>query len=192
MLSTLYFRTFFRDAIPMLQTTASVSLVKDLIGSSDTSAFDADVWLTAIAFIPKPSLELLSEASSLLSISGLAARKAALAVSSLVNTYCRTDGDCMAKSEIQAIMTGIEGKLNYNCNGDHETVLMALKAVGNAGHNDRISDTLGRCFSNDQIPMELRVAAITAYRRLPCSVDVSGFLSFSSFLEFVTFLKCSF
>lgn len=50
-------------------------------------------------------------------------------------------------------------------------VLKAVETAGAAG-SDLIS-TLSRCVQNHSVPLELRLAAIRAFRRIPCHHDVS-------------------
>ena len=102
--------------------------------------------------------------------------KMALAVSSLVNSYCRVNTHCGEEKEVQDIVKIFEDKLQYNCritNEDqYEKVMMALKGLGNTGHAERAIDTLNRCFLNKDAPTEVRVAAMNAFRRISCSAEV--------------------
>ena len=52
-------------------------------------------------------------------------------------------------------------------------VLTALSAIGNTGQ-PRAVTVLNRCL-NYRVPIEVRVAAAQAFRRMPCGADVSGF-----------------
>ena len=58
-----YFRKFFRDATLVLGTTASVSLTRDLITKKELKGQEADLWLSSLAFIPKPTKDMLREIS---------------------------------------------------------------------------------------------------------------------------------
>ncbi|KAG9330060.1 hypothetical protein JZ751_027365, partial [Albula glossodonta] len=50
--------------------------------------------------------------------------------------------------------------------------LVVLKAVGNAGlAAASFTDVLGICAQNPSSPLELRLAAIQAFRRIPCSAN---------------------
>jgi len=75
----------------------------------------------------------------------------------------------------------MEDELRYNCKYETEEqrsrMLKALKAIGNAGNAERVVPTLNRCIANSEIPIALRVAAISAFRRISCSAEVSCFLS---------------
>ena len=52
-------------------------------------------------------------------------------------------------------------------------VLTALSAIGNTGQPRAVS-VLNRCL-NYRVPIEVRVAAAQAFRRMPCDADVSRF-----------------
>ncbi len=116
---------------------------------------------------------MLAEVKPILEMTGFE-RKAALSISALVNTYCRENPSCGLESEVREIVSIYERNLAYNCQSEqHDKVLMSLKALGNTGHAEQVVPTLNRCFLNEQIPMEIRVAAVNAFRRMACTADVS-------------------
>lgn len=83
---------------------------------------------------------------------------------------------------VQAITKVFETKLRYNCRAetpeDHDAVLAALKAFGNLGFAGSSKAVLDRCVSNEELPTEVRVVALNAFRRMKCSTDVSYLLFF--------------
>ena len=167
----LFVRKFFHDALPTVGTAASVALMRDLIQRNDVSGAEAELWLTSMAFINKPTKEMLKEATPLLDSSKY---KSALSVSSLVNTYCRDNPECGETREVQEIMRVLEKKLVGDCQSEnHEDVLFALKSIGNAGHAESLVPTLNRCINNAENSMEIRVAAINAFRRMACTAEVN-------------------
>lgn len=102
--------------------------------------------------------------------------KAALPVSSLVNTYCRQSDDRTPSADVVQIMKLFEDQLSYNCRSesDEQTgrMLTALRAIGNAGlAAQSVVATLTRCAANEAIPMSLRVAAVNAFRRIDCTTN---------------------
>jgi len=54
--------------------------------------------------------------------------------------------------------------------------LLALRAIGNAGFGTSAMSTLEKCFRRAENPIEIRLSAIEAFRRIPCSADVSNIL----------------
>lgn len=161
---------FYRDAITVLATPASVSIIRDLITRNQVSKTEADLMLTSLSFIQNPTSEMMSELKNLLQSN---IEKASLPVSSVVYSYIKQNP--AESQEVNAIMKIFEDQLKYNCRGsgeeDKAKMLLALRAIGNAGKADRLATTLDRCAANDQAPMSVRVAAIQAYRRVPCSVS---------------------
>lgn len=166
---------FYRDALPLLGTTASLSTMNDMLRSRQISEQELDVWMSAIAFYKNPSSEMIRELRPVLSTN---MPKAALAVSSLINTYCTQQSDqCRGSDqEVAQIMKMFEDELRYNCRSqsDEQTqrMLTALRAVGNAGlAAQSVVSTLTRCAGNDATPMSIRVAAVNAFRRVSCDTN---------------------
>jgi hypothetical protein len=50
--------------------------------------------------------------------------------------------------------------------------LMAIRAIGNAGYGITAIPTLTKCFKRLENPIEIRLSAIEAFRRIPCKADV--------------------
>ena len=48
-------------------------------------------------------------------------------------------------------------------------VMLSLRAIGNSGYPSRI---VSRCLNVDSNPVDIQVAAIEAYRRMPCDMKV--------------------
>ena len=51
--------------------------------------------------------------------------------------------------------------------------MMTLRALGNTGHAEAIVPSLYRCIGNKDNTMDIKIAAIQAFRRLSCGADVS-------------------
>lgn len=59
----------------------------------------------------------------------------------------------------------------------HSQLQLVLKAIGNAGlAAAALAPALGSCAALRSHPMEIRLAAIQAFRRIPCSARVSHLL----------------
>lgn len=52
---------FFHDAIPSLGTPASVRMVRVLVTSGEMAATEADKMLTSLAFLTRPTKEILTD-----------------------------------------------------------------------------------------------------------------------------------
>lgn len=71
-------------------------------------------------------------------------------------------------------------------------LLHVLKAVENAGA--AVSDlilTLSRCVQNQSVPLELRLAAVRAFRRIPCLHDVSIIEEFKIYIITLDMNACA-
>ena len=45
----------------MVGTSASISLIRDLVLSGDVTGMEADQWLTSLAFVAKPNADMIRE-----------------------------------------------------------------------------------------------------------------------------------
>jgi len=50
-----------------------------------------------------------------------------------------------------------------------------LRSLGNAGYVQNALATINKCMTKKDNPTEVRLAAIQAFRRMPCSINVSYF-----------------
>jgi hypothetical protein len=160
--------SFVRDALPLLGTTASVSMIRELVTRGRLQGAQAEILLTSIAFIKNPTKDMMKELQGLLSDDIM---RSALPVSSVVNTYCKLNK--ADSPEVSAIIKTFEDELKYNCRGegDSSRMLLALRALGNAGNAERVAPTLSRCALNADAPVLVRVTAINAFRRISCSAS---------------------
>ncbi|XP_067677413.1 uncharacterized protein [Haliotis asinina] len=166
-------KNIFLDSIPMASTSASVMFLTDILLKREVTGAQATMWITSLSLIPYPTLEMLQEVKALLD-TPLYSKASMLPISTMVNNYCNHHEDCSLESAITKIISAMEKTIGYGCyirDSNLETTLVALRALGNAGHLDRLTSTLSSCFNRQANPMEVRVAAIQAYRRLPCSAD---------------------
>ncbi|XP_067677415.1 uncharacterized protein [Haliotis asinina] len=168
-------RNIFLDSIPMASTSASVMFLTDILLKREVTGAQATMWIASLSLIHYPTLEMLQEVKALLDTPQYS-KAAMLPISTMVNNYCNHHEDCSVETTITNIFSTMERTIGYGCNvraSNLEMSLLALRALGNAGHLDRLTSTLSSCFNRQANPMEVRVAAIQAYRRLPCTADRS-------------------
>ena len=88
---------------------------------------------------------------------------------------------CETEAVVQAITKVFETNLRYNCRADnpqdHDSIIASLKAFGNLGFAGSSKAVIDRCITNEELPIEVRVTAINAYRRMTCSLEVSKTIS---------------
>jgi len=105
--------------------------------------------------------------------------QALLAIASAINGYCKNHDTCSEEMEIQDPLRKILAFLGTSCKlskyGDQDLTraIFALKAIGNAGrlpleNDDRNFQLLRKCFQDKTNPIEGRLAAVDAFRRMPC------------------------
>ncbi|KAL8574776.1 hypothetical protein ACOMHN_035319 [Nucella lapillus] len=166
---------FFVDALPMAGTEGSVTMMTQMLMSNDITGLEADMWLTSLALIQEPSIVMLEQVKSVLTSKTLG-QKALLPVSTMVNNFCQRQPQCSTEPSVQAIMTSFEdviGSFCYVNKKNMDQVLMGLRAIGNAGHVSSSASVLNKCLKRSKNPMEIRVSAAQAFRRLPCDADRS-------------------
>jgi hypothetical protein len=167
---------FYRDALPLLGTSAGLSTMNQMIRSQQVTERELTIWISSVSFYKNPTPELMTELRELLVNNK---PKSSLAVSAVVNAFCTSQGDeqCSTNQRVADIMRTFEDELQYNCRGAQtadqiEAMLTALRAIGNAGLAARSAvTTLTRCASNDAAQMSIRVAAINAFRRVKCTTN---------------------
>ncbi|KAL3871450.1 hypothetical protein ACJMK2_039447 [Sinanodonta woodiana] len=164
---------FFLDAIPMVGTSSSLRMLTRLIVNKDVTGIEAEMWMTTMAFIQKPTMEMLTEIKPLLTMEDVNG-KAMLAVSSLVNRLCLFNDACDSDPAVNEIISTLESKIGSRCrvnDATMKTVLLSLRAIGNAGHAHKAIPTLTKCFTPTTNPMEIRLSAVEAFRRISCNAD---------------------
>ena len=99
-----------------------------------------------------------------------------LPVSTLVNNYCKQYQPCENDKPVMDIVNSLLKHIEPGCavhSSNRANVLQALRALGNIGHVLTITRSVSQCFVMTMNPAEVKVAALQAYRRLPCTADVS-------------------
>lgn len=100
-----------------------------------------------------------------------------LSVSAMVHKICEQNDDCHQKPVITEFVNFLQQNIGSDCSfstpEQKEEILVTLKSIGNAGNTMTSSAVIGRCINNEDLDEEIRVAALQAFRRLPCSASVS-------------------
>lgn len=95
-------RTSFDDALEAVGTAASVLLMKDRILKGDASQNTINSWIASLTYIPRPDLALMQSAVEILRKRGNHPQ-ILLSYSSLANSYCRRNPDCVAHRPIDIL-----------------------------------------------------------------------------------------
>ncbi|KAK2725008.1 uncharacterized protein LOC136033229 isoform X1 [Artemia franciscana] len=170
-------RVFLTDALPSVRTAAAFAMLRDLVQDKVLTETEQAIWLTSLAFDTKPNIDMITAVAPLLEVAR-PSKSAFLGISSLIHHFCKS-ADCTVSDEIKMVIRKIELKLGSACRSmdedSKEVILIALKALGNAGIIAGSEYTLKRCYEEDN-PMEVRLSAIAAIRRVTCDFDRSNLL----------------
>ncbi|KAK8762358.1 hypothetical protein V5799_026376 [Amblyomma americanum] len=168
-------KKFFVDSLPAVGSPAAIRMMTDSIVSGLVNGVEADIWLTSLAFVSKPTIEMVEYVMPLLR---LERSQAYLGVSTMAYAYCRNNANCGSTRPIKELVRALYLSLGENCYArDDTTTLMVLKALGNLGQSEGAEDTLYRCFQNPQLDIEIRLAAVQAFRRFHCDIPRNKMLS---------------
>ncbi|NXP12753.1 VIT protein, partial [Thinocorus orbignyianus] len=168
------------DALPSCATEACVVLMKEIIASGEVEEDKVEYFFWSFSFIPKPTPGMIESLAPLLKSPG-ASQSYFLGITALLHRFCSACDSCDGVPAVQSMMKTLEKFLGGNCSVQDSEQLskmqLVLKAVGNAGlAATSLAPVLGLCASLQTNPMEIRLAAVQAFRRIPCSVRVSDLL----------------
>ncbi|XP_064448631.1 uncharacterized protein LOC123844460 [Mirounga angustirostris] len=167
------------DALPSCGTEPCVGLMKDLIVSGEVEVDEMEAWLWSLALVPQPTDAMVHTLLPLLQTSGTSP-SAFLGISALAHNLCASlDGPCEHLPGVGSLVRILGEALGANCTfqepSDAEQLQLVLKAIGNAGLAvTALTPTLSTCASQRSCPLEVRLGAIQAFRRVPCSADRSA------------------
>ncbi|XP_050693737.1 uncharacterized protein LOC126984229 isoform X3 [Eriocheir sinensis] len=161
-----------RDSSTPNAAAAKCSLITDGLVRSSSS------WALSLANVKQPTPEALYACAGLLTtdhwdtseVLGLAAMAG--------HATCNGDEECSVVEAARRIAHRLRGKLTYCPDQEHQNqVLLAIRGLGNMkqyGHE--VETGLQLCGGNTRAPDSVRVAAITALGRGPCSSQVVNWL----------------
>nr|XP_006010930.2 PREDICTED: apolipophorins-like [Latimeria chalumnae] len=165
------------DALPTCGTEACVNFMKEIILSKELEESNIESFLWSMAFIPEPTAGMINDLTILLQ-SPEASQSVFLTATSLVHNFCTKTSICDSVPEVQALMKILERYLGESCTAletqEVTKMQLVLKAIGNAGlAATSLIPTLSSCAKSRQGPAEIRVAAVEAFRRIPCAANHS-------------------
>ncbi|NWW42822.1 VIT protein, partial [Pedionomus torquatus] len=168
------------DALPSCATEACVVLMKEIIASGEVEEDKVEYFFWSFSFIPKPTSGMIESLAPLLKSPG-ASQSCFLGVTALLHRFCSAYNSCDGVPAVQSVMRTLEKFLGGNCSVQDSEQLsemqLVLKAIGNAGlAAASLAPVLSLCASLKTNPVEIRLAAVQAFRRIPCSARVSASL----------------
>ncbi|KAJ8968085.1 hypothetical protein NQ317_002630 [Molorchus minor] len=170
----------FQDALPYVNTAASVALMKDIILKEPISESTVNEWLASIAFIGSPDADMMKASLQLLRTKTFTPN-IALSVSSLTHTYCIQHTNCIDNDSVYSIVQYLESYLQeiIKRNIDRTTydnIMVTLKALSNIGViSEDFQTELFKVIENSSLDVGIRIGAVETFRRLPCEGTRSYF-----------------
>ena len=135
------------------------------------------MFLQGISLVAKPTKGMIRDVKEI--AAKKPSRQAFLTLGILMYRYCRAIPDQCIYGKTNPITHAeilLEDKLGSGCSGQEdservEEILMALKAIGNAGRPFRAWTTLLKC-AKTAIHQNITASALDALRRMPCNNEV--------------------
>ncbi|XP_053899120.1 uncharacterized protein LOC128844959 [Malaclemys terrapin pileata] len=162
------------DALPSCATEACVVLMKEIIVAKEVEEDKMESFLWSLSFIPEPTTGMIDSLAPLLQSPG-ASQSVFLGITALVHHFCSANSACDRLPAVQMVTSILEGYLGGNCTLQESglsQLQLVLKAIGNAGlAATSLTPILSSCASLRSNPTEIRLAAIQAFRRIPCAAN---------------------
>ncbi|XP_064008707.1 uncharacterized protein LOC135180262 [Pogoniulus pusillus] len=168
------------DALPSCATEACIVLMKEIIASGEVEEDKVEYFFWSLSFIPKPTLGMIESLAPLLKSPG-ASQSCFLGVTALLHRFCSAYNSCDGAPAVQSVMRTLGKFLRGNCavqdSEEHRKMELVLKAIGNAGlAAPSLAPVLSLCASLKSNPIGIRLAAIQAFRRIPCYIREKNIL----------------
>ncbi|XP_019350266.2 uncharacterized protein LOC102557779 isoform X1 [Alligator mississippiensis] len=163
------------DALPSCATESCVFLMKEIIVSKEVEEDKIESFLWSLSFILKPTAGMINSLAPLLQSPG-ASQTTFLGITAMVHNFCSSTSACNLVPAVQMVTRILEGYLGRNCSleelEDLSQMQLVLKAIGNAGlAATSLTPVLSSCAFQKSNPTEIRLAAIQAFRRIPCTAN---------------------
>ncbi|XP_058013738.1 uncharacterized protein LOC131185316 [Ahaetulla prasina] len=163
------------DALPFCATDPCVVLMKKLIVLQEVEEDHIGRFLRSLAFIPEPSAGMIDALASLLELPK-ERQITFLGITSLLHHFCSTRTNCDQVPAVLRIMKILGRRLGGKCTGSKSEgtaqMELILNAIGNAGlAATSLTTLLSSCAMLKTNPTEIRLAAIEAFRRIPCAAN---------------------
>ncbi|XP_060549044.1 uncharacterized protein LOC117673079 [Pantherophis guttatus] len=163
------------DALPFCATEPCVVLMEKLILLQEVDEDRIDRFLRSLAFIPEPTAGMMDALAPLLELPK-ERQIAFLGLTSLLHHFCSKRTNCDQVPAVLRIMKILGRRLGGKCarsksEGTAQMELI-LNAIGNAGlAATSLTTPLSSCAVLKTNPTEIRLAAIEAFRRIPCAAN---------------------
>ncbi|KAF8784743.1 Apolipophorins like protein [Argiope bruennichi] len=169
--------TIYLDALKAASSGGSIALFSKLVENGEVRKTDAFLWMTLLPFTSYVEEESVAATLPLLR-KDTARRQALLGVSAMAYKYCTTRSNCEDSNAVKSVSSSLKQFLGDKCqttNKEEETqIITALKAFGNLGYVGESAESIFECAALTSNQLPIRIAAIQAFRRTPCTESVGG------------------
>ncbi|KAM6424394.1 uncharacterized protein PHA67_004969 isoform 2-T2 [Liasis olivaceus] len=163
------------DALPFCATEPCVVVMKKLIVLQEVEDDHVERFLRSLAFIPEPTAGMIDALAPLLELPK-ERQITFLGLTSLLHHFCSMRASCDQVPAVLRIMKILGRRLGRKCTGSKlegtAKIELILNAIGNAGlAATSLTTLLSSCAALKSNPTEIRLAAIEAFRRIPCAAN---------------------
>jgi hypothetical protein len=172
-------KQYLLDAITYCGTPTCVSVMRKVIVDGAVTGEKMNMFLQGIALVGQTSTDMINDVLEI--AERQPSRQAMLTLGTLLARHCnQNQHECHVGKVTKKAESFLETSLGQDCSGQDdpeklETILMALKAIGNAGRPVRAFNTIMNCARKSN-HKNLTVAAFDALRRMPCTHENTEFL----------------
>ncbi|KAH8412988.1 hypothetical protein KR009_007324, partial [Drosophila setifemur] len=172
------------ESLPYIGSTASYKVMRDQIVNGKLTKQMAHGWMTSLSFITRPDEETLETFHTILEFAkNKLDPEYTLGATAVVHSFCKHHQDCGENLRVQQIINLLETEFLslYNLfRGERrhrERMVVVLKGLGNIGFvSPTFAEHLQWIVRDGEAPVDIRLQAILAFRRVDCPRYRSFFL----------------
>ncbi|EDW76449.2 uncharacterized protein Dwil_GK14654 [Drosophila willistoni] len=170
-------RNHVLESLPYIGSTASYQVMRDQIVTEKLTKEMAYSWMTSLSFITRPDDETLETFYTILEYAkNKLDPEYTLGATAVVHSYCKHHENCEENLKVQQIVNLLETEflsLYQKYRGERkqrERLIVLLKGLGNIGAiSEKFAQHLqGIIKDNVKTPVEIRLQAVLAFRRVDC------------------------
>lgn len=191
------------ESLPYIGSTASYQVMRDQIVNEKLTKEMAHSWMSSLSFITRPDAETLETFYTILDYArNKLDPEYTLGATAVVHSYCKHHENCEEDLKVVQIINLLETEFlsqfkRYR--GDRkqrERLIILLKGLGNIGViSPGFAEQLQLIINNKEVPVDIRLQSILAFRRVDCLKYRSYFLdnyadyTFNSELRIYSYLQ---
>ncbi|TDG46759.1 hypothetical protein AWZ03_006806 [Drosophila navojoa] len=191
------------ESLPYIGSTASYQVMRDQIVNEKLTKEMAHSWMSSLSFITRPDAETLETFYTILDYArNKLDPEYTLGATAVVHSYCKHHDNCEEDLKVVQIINLLETEFlsqfkRYR--GDRkqrERLIILLKGLGNIGViSPGFAEQLQLIINNKEVPVDIRLQSILAFRRVDCLKYRSYFLdnyadyTFNSELRIYSYLQ---